>query len=272
MYTSIAICIQLFRAPQLYIFGKFASVTSRTSREIRNDIRDLYHSFHQEDLTKMMTSSDQSINFKGHEIVFRIAEMQHSCYMVDDYRKIQDRSHWTWIHNSKHTPLTGIKLLHLSTKRPCQSSRYGDVVCTIPYNEVITNYLQTRKHFSKEKDKVAYRVACTQIHTQEINHMIIICCDGDEELKDFPILGPDNITQHFTPEVENTPKGINYSAKILQYSYRDKRHEELTISLYLPQECQLSLSQRPEKVEHDSNWCHNKSKAPFFTGLCPSRR
>ena len=252
-------------------------MTSRTSREVQSDITYLYHSFHQEDLAKMMTSSDQSINFKGHEIVFRIAEMQHSCYMVNDYRRIQDRLHWTWIHKSKYTPLTGIKLLHLST-RPFQFSRYGDVVCTIPYNVVITNYLQARKHFSEERDEiksVVYRVACTQIHTQEINHMIIVCCDGDEELKEFSILGPDNVTQYFTPKAENTPKGINYSAKMLQYLYGDQRHEELTLSLYLPQQCQLSLSQRDymlERVQHDSNWCHSKSKAPFFKGLCPSRR
>ena len=180
---------------------------------MRSDITHLYHSFHQEDLQKIMNSSNHTINLKGHEIAFRITEMQHSCYMIDDYTRIQDQSHWTWIHKSKYTPLTGIKLLHFSTRRPFPFSRYGDLVCTIPYNVVITNYLQARKHFSKDKDNiksVVYRVACTQIHTQEINHMIIICCDSDEELKGLPILGLDNTTRHFTPEAENTLAGINY--------------------------------------------------------------
>ena len=251
-------------------------MTSRTSREVQSDIiTNLYHSFHKKDLHKIMNSSNQTINLKGHEIVFRITEMQHSCYMIDDYRRIQDRSHWTWIHKSKYTPLTGIKLLHFSTQRPFPFSRYGDRVCTIPYNVVITNYLQARKHYSKDKDNiksVVYRVACTQIHKQEINHMIIICCDSDEELRKLPILGKDNTTRHFTPEVEDTSKGMNYSAKMLQYLYRDQRHEELTLSLYLPQECQLSLlltDDMLETVQHDPNWCHNKSKAPFFTGSCP---
>ena len=52
--------MQLFRAPKLYIFGKLASVTTRTSREtyVCNGIVQFYHSFHQKDLTKLMNSYD----------------------------------------------------------------------------------------------------------------------------------------------------------------------------------------------------------------------
>jgi len=53
-----------------------------------------------------------------------------------------------------------------------------------------------------------------------------------------------NQTQHFKPsEKETTSMGIHYSAKILQYTYADKCHENLILSLYLPDDCQLSLSQ-----------------------------
>ena len=51
-----------------------------------------------------------------------------------------------------------------------------------------------------------YRVACTQIHQKEINHMVIISCDGDHDtLGELPILGPTFPTKHFTPKEESTP-------------------------------------------------------------------
>ena len=226
----------------------------------------------------MLNNSDQTINFRGHELAYRIAEMQHSSYMVDDYDNIQDSSVWKWIHKDRATPLAGIKLLHFATKS-FSFSRYGDRVCKIPYDVITTRYLQARKHFSKEKDKikaVAYRVACTQIHQKEINHMVIICCDGDDDkLKEFPILGPTFRTKHFTPKEELTLMGTRYSANMLQHSYSDQRYENLTLSLYLPDDCQLSLSQDDytlKEVYHNTEWCHTKFKTPFFKGRCPSEK
>ena len=155
----------------------------------------------------MLNNTDQTLNFKGHEIVYR------NSYMVDDYDNIEDISVWKWIYKDRATPLTGVKLLHFAT-RPFSFNRYGDRVCKIPYDVIITRYLQARKRFSKEKDKinsVAYRVACTQIHQKEINHMVVICCDGDDDkLRELPILGPTFRTKHFTPKEEPTLMGTRY--------------------------------------------------------------
>jgi len=52
--------------------------------EKQSDITHLYHSFHVNDLSKIVNDSVQTIKFKGHEIIFCVAEMQNSCYMVDD--------------------------------------------------------------------------------------------------------------------------------------------------------------------------------------------
>jgi len=86
----------------------------------------------------------------------------------------------------------GIKLFHLATQpfsvSECDDlpvSRYVDLVCKIPYNVIIEKYLQARKNYGE----VQYRAAYSQIHQQEINHMIIVCCKGDKELEKFPVLG-----------------------------------------------------------------------------------
>ena len=128
--------------------------------EKQSDITHLYHSFHENKLSKMVNDSDQTINFKGREIMFRVAEMQNSCYMVDDCAKIQNRSDWKWIHKSETTPLTGIKLLHLVTQPFSVSgyddllvSRYGDLMCKIPYNVVIENIYRLGKIMVKYSTK-----------------------------------------------------------------------------------------------------------------------
>ena len=275
----VLFCYSTFRKPQLYIFGRLASVTSKTVGVIQNDITHLYHCFHKEDLATMLNDSDQTINFKGHELVYRIAKKQYSSYMVDDCDNIQDSSIWKRIRPGDATPLTGIKLLHFAT-RSSQFSRYGDRECKISYDIIITRYLQARRHFSKEKHKinsVVYRVACTQIHQKEINHMVTICCDGDDDtLGELPILGPTFRTKHFTPKEESTPRGTRYSANMLQHLYRDQRYENLTLSLYLPDDCQLSLLQEDyilNEVHHKTEWCHTIFKTPNFKGPgCPGIR
>lgn len=210
-------------------------------------------------------------------MTFRVAEMQNCAYTVDDYESIQNRSAWKWIHKSRPTPLTGIKLLHLAT-RPSLESRYGELIYKIPYDVIIKNYLLARRDYSKEKDKiksVEYRVACSQIHRLEINHMVIVCCKGDEELENFPILCLENQTRHFTPSEDTTTMGTSHSAKMLQYLYTDNRYENLTLSLYLPNDCLLSLSQDEcgqDRVYHNPEWCHKKFKTPFFKGHCPSEQ
>ena len=232
----------VFSNPHLYIFGRLASVTSKTVGVIQKDITYVYHYYHKEDLATMLNNFDQTINFKGHELDYCIAEREYSSYMVNDCDNIEDMSNWKRIGPGNATPLTGIKLLHFATR----SSQYGDREYKIPFDVIITRYLQTRRHFSKEKDKinsVVYRVACTQIRQKEINHMVIINCDGDHDiLKDLPILGPTFRTKHFTPKEESTPRGTRYSAKMLQHTYRDQLYENLTLSLYLPDDCQLQLS------------------------------
>ena len=233
--------ILLFSNPHLYIFRRLASITSKIVGVIQKDITHVYH-YHKEDLATMLNNSDQTINFKGHELDYCIAEREYSSYMVNDCDNIEDMSIWKRIGPGNATPLTGIKLLHFATR----SSQYGDREYKIPFDVIITRYLQTRRHSSKEKDKinsVVYRVACTQIHQKEIKHMVIICCDGDDDtLGDLPILGPTFRTKHFTPKEESTPRGTRYSAKMLQHTYRDQLYENLTLSLYLPDDCQLQLS------------------------------
>ena len=219
----------------------------------------------------MLNNSNQTINFIGHELVYRDAERKYSSFMVDDCDNIQDESVWKLIEKDRSvTPLTGIKLLHFAT-RSSPFSRYGDRECKIPFDVIINGYLQARGHSS-----VVYRVACTQIHQKEINHMVIISCDGDDDtLGELPILGPKFPTKHFTPKEESTPRGTRYSAKRLQHLYRKQhphrgqRYENLTLSLYLPDDCQLSLPQEDytlRKVHHNREWCHKIFKTKNFEG------
>jgi len=44
--------------------------------EKQSDITHLYCSFHENDLSKMVNDSDQTINFKGHEIISHVANVK----------------------------------------------------------------------------------------------------------------------------------------------------------------------------------------------------
>ena len=234
----------------------------------------------------MMNSFDRTLTFKGHEIVYRTAAEKYSSY-ISNYHNIHDQSSWQLLDaRSTITPLTDIKLCHFGTKPPLIPSRlakdhlvsrYGDVMYKIPFDVIIKKYLQAREKYNKEKDKcmsITYRVACTQIYQKEINHMMMIGCASDKELDAFPAIDEsENITQYFMPTKKITQTGTSYSAVMLQHLYKKKRHENLTLSFYIPDDCQVSLSQEDyteSVVEHDPEWCHEVFKSPYFSGQCPS--
>ena len=206
---------------------------------------------------------------------------------MSDYHNIHDQSSRQLIDaHSTITPLTGIKLCHFGTKpslipshlaKDHLVSRYGYVMYKIPYDVIIKRYLQARQKYSKGKDEcmsITYRVAYTQIYQKEINHMMMIGCDSDKELDAFPaIVESENLTQYCTPTKKITLNDTSYSAVMSQYLYKKKRHEDLTLSFYLPDDCQVSLSREDyteSVVEHDPEWCHVIFKSPYFSGQCPS--
>lgn len=267
----------------MYLASIRSLITSQRRQNIK--IPFLYHVTHKENIPKMMNTFDRTLNFKGHEIVYRTAAPEYSSYMAKPHN-IHDYLSWQLIDAKKTiTPLTGIKLCHFGTQPPLikspltkkQISRYGNVMYTISYDVMIKRYLQARQKCSKGKEvdtTVVYRVVCTQIYQKEINHMITICCKGDKELDAFPgIDGSANQTKYFIPKETVTQTGMSYSAKMLQNIYKMKRHENLTLSFYLPDECLVSLSQEDyteEAVEHDPKWCHEIFKSPNFSGQCSS--
>ena len=274
-------------APQIYLHMRFASIMCLVHRKnLRSEkVSHLYHVTHKEHLPKMVDSLNKTLNFKGHEIIYRTAKNDYSSY-IGEYDSIDDHSTWQKIDTKTITPLKGIKLCHFGTKPPLIPSRlardhlvsrYGNYMVEVPYDTLIKRYLQGRQKYRKEKDEcmsVKYCVACTQIYRKEINHMVIVCCNSDKELSEFPAINElDNPTQHFMPTNEITQTGTNYSATMSQYLYQKKRHENLTLSFYIPDDCQVSLlpeDYNESVVEHDSEWCHEVFKTPYFSGQCPS--
>ena len=69
-----------------------------------------------------------------------------------------------------------------------------------------------------------------------------------------------------------TQIGTSYIATMLQYLYKKKPHQNLTLSFYICTRyynCQVLQEDYTEsEVEHDPEWCYEKFKSPNFKGQC----
>ena len=219
----------------------------------------------------MVNSTDRTLHFKGNELQYR--------NIPQDYRK-RPQKYGSYndnklidAQNRNDTPLSGIKLCHFGTRPPIKYSRYGDCMFKIPYDVMIKRYLQARLKGKDGYTSVVYRVACTQVYYREINRIIMVGCDDDNELDMFPVAidGLKSQTKYF----KIIPTEAGSIVKMLRYHYENGRHENLTLSFYLPDNCLLSLSQEDYtklRVQHNPEWCHEMFKGFDLKGQCPSNK
>jgi len=222
----------------------------------------------------MLNRTENTLNLIGNVKTFRIAEIKYRSYLITDPGQCHHRPSWKWIDQEANIPLNKIKLLHFSTHPSTKPtthtcSRYGSLQFTTTYEDATKEYLKARnRHCTKKPEykRIAFRVGFTQIFTKEINKTVLICCEEDVDLEEFPKLGAEHYSKYFTPYSDG-------SAQIGLEQYEDDRHDELSLAFYLPDNCYMTFPLPKDghipRVDHDPTKCHEIFKTPYFTGRCP---
>jgi len=249
------------------MIGVFASVSSLSRGTIPKECTDISHSFHHNPPQGMWNRRANTLNLIGNAKTFRIAEIKYRSYLLTDPSQCHNRTTWKWIHQQAPNPLKNIKLSYFSTKHT-SSSRYGPLQFRTSYECAIKQYLEARNRHCKteaEYKSVVFRVGYTQIFRKEINKTVIVCCKEDDNLDEFPKLGPEHCSKYFTSNSDG-------SALLKLEDYGDSRHDETNLGFYLP-DCSLTFHMPRDgyiyEVNHNPYMCHEPLKTPYFKGCCP---
>ena len=135
--------------------------------------------------------------------------------------------------------------LWFGTKRK-DASIYGTYCFEFHFKKVLTKYVASRGN----KSSICYRVGGTLLYTEEITHVVIICCKDDNECEPYPVIEP-TTTKYFkppVPKIESTDhvggsaEETVYPAMMSAYIYSEvKRHEHVALAFYLPHDVVLQL-------------------------------
>ena len=249
------------------MIGVFASVLSLSIGIARRRLTHICHSFHDR-LQGMWDRRANTLNLIGNVKTFRIAEIEYRSYLIKDPSQCHDCTNWKWIHKEANNPLKNIKLLYFGTN-PTTYSIYGPLQFRTNYDVAIKLYLEARNRHCKTKveyKSVAFRVGYTQIFRREINKVVLICCEEDDNLDEFPKLGPEHRSKYFTPNSDG-------SAWLELERYGAGRHDEISLGFYLPDGCltfHLPRDGLISEVNHNPYTCHEPFKTPYFKGHCSS--
>jgi len=144
-----------------------------------------------------------------------------------------------------------------------ESDLYGPCQFELSINSALQAYQRTRG----KKHKICYRAAGTLVYKGEVNHVVLICCEEDDNLKSFPLI-TDNNTKYFKPPFESCndfqdhPTEKIFQVKINDYHKKLKyiqkrvdyeRHEHISIAMYLPQSRKLLFDKKNAKLTSTSH-------------------
>ena len=250
------------------MMGEFASILSLSLGIRQRKILEISHSFHPHLLREMLDRRSNMLKLKGNVKTFRIAEIECRSYLIEEKREYHNHTRWKWIHQQASNALKNIKLLYFSPNTTA-SSRYGPCQFRTTYENAINRYLEARnKHCKKKMEykSIVFCVGYTQIFRKEINKVVIVCCEGDVNLEEFPKLGAGCYSKYFMPCSDGR-------AYLGLEQYKAARHDELSLAFYLPDNCYMAFSMPRDgcicKVWHNPYKCHESFKKPYRKGFCP---
>ena len=147
---------------------------------------------------------------------------------------------------------------------------YGTYCFDFQLKSVLRQYQQSRGRHSS----ICYRAGGTLLYKEEITHVVIVCCEDDQDYESYPLIDAAN-TKYFKPPkteyiTESTytytpckkqkldPHCEDGNAQLLEYfvppkiSRNDgllkKRHEHVALAFHLPQDIGLHLTNEDGKL------------------------
>ena len=164
---------------------------------------------------------------------------------------------------------------------------YGPYCFEFQFKTALRKYLQSRG-----RDKtLCYRAGGTLVYKQEVTHVVIICCEDDNEYQSYPLIDATS-TKYFKPpfqfardsteppvhkkqRIASTQSPYYHVTKYGTLSYRTlpskkltipamalrsmdgKRNENVALAFYLPHGTTLQLTNQDGMLDEAShgNWC-----------------
>ena len=280
-----------YRSPEFFYPKKFVTIKSAETRldtsTIYSAVSTIYHGTHLDEVKGICVAS-HTATFVGREkrwrpgVVYNEDEQtygsQFCSYIIeniDDHpepmTKDNQRSFgpFLWFGMSKE-----------------EVDDYGPYCFEFNFETVLRKYLQSRG-----KDKtLCYRAGGTLVYKQEVTHIVIICCEDDNEYQSYPLIDATS-TKYFKPSIrsklDSTEPPVHKKQKMEQGSSSEDtstqspsipatalrstnlmamgdRHEHVALAFYLPHDTKFQLTNQEGKLNraNHNNRCL-KSKGKF---------
>ena len=161
---------------------------------------------------------------------------------------------------------------------------YGPYCFEFDFETALRKYLQSRG-----RDKtLCYRAGGTLVYKQEVMHIVIICCEDDNEYQSYPLIDATS-TKYFKPSIrsklDSTEPPVHKKQKMEQDSSSEDtqspsipamalrstdlmamgdRHEHVALAFYLPHDTKLQLTNQEGKLNRATHYNRClKSKGKF---------
>ena len=124
-----------------------------------------------------------------------------------------------------------------------EADNYGPYCFEFNFKNVLKKYLQTRG-----SDKLlCYRAGGTLVYKQEVTHIVIICCEDDEDYESYPLVDATS-TEYFKPPIKFIRSTIERAEPLHQYKKRKiEKHHYGKQKIFMPQTVPGSTERRKRK-------------------------
>ena len=134
------------------------------------------------------------------------------------------------------------------------TDRYGPFCFEVDFQSVLEAYQMCRR-----KRDVCYRAGGTLVYRQEVTHVVIICCEEDQQYHSYPIIQI-NSSKYFEPpwmsasEMTECPEVSSLATtSTSKYVLLNERCEYTAFALYLPGDTKLQLSSAAGKISKNTH-------------------
>ena len=276
-----------YRHPEFFYPKKFVTVKSAEAHLNTSTISTLCHGTHLDEVKQICVAPNTSTaTFKGSKkkwrpgIVYSEERQTYSSqfcsYIVEDAEEDPKpmTTHYQWSFGP---------FLWFGTSKK-EVDDYGPYCFEFELKNVLDKYQQSRG----SGKKLCYRAGGTLLYKQEVTHIVIICCEDDEDYQSYPLIKATS-TKYFQPpvmsEVDNTEapvckkQKVEDSASADTRSYQDNqplpseefsvqatilrsidlegsRHEHVTMAFYLPDGITLQLTNEDGKLNKATHCKH----------------
>ena len=241
------------RHPEFFYPKKFVTIKSAEKARLDTSmVTKIYHGTHQDEV-KEICAAPNIATFVGKEKQWRPGTV----FNKDE--QTLSLQYCSYIVDKEPIPMTKDKqwqfgpFLWFGTKRD-DANIYGTYCFEFQFKSVLKKYQQKRRNC------ICYRAGGTLLYKDEITHVVIICCEDDQEYALYPLI-VGNSTNYFNPECIEPPcsfedasiEGSVYSAT--NTNLPRNRHEHIALAFYLPHGLTLQLNNQDGKL-HDISKDH----------------